>query len=173
MAFLCFYTYYICAKLRQYHGLKGRRITDVTTQITETVRFLSCKAYGQIFIHRFPLSRIRNMIPRKHNSAHMATHTPFRPMVGASHAANEIRTAQILKKFINDGTRVLAAPTNTPYDMMAAANIGSAKASMRSAITPNLRISSTGVIVPIICGAKMYITTPIIPMTAMPMNTVM
>ena len=49
MAFLCFYTYYICAKLRQYHGLKGRRITDVTTQITETVRFLSCKASGQIF----------------------------------------------------------------------------------------------------------------------------
>lgn len=81
-------------------------------------------------------------------------------MVGASHAAKEIRTAQMLKKFINDGTRVLAAPTNTPYDMMAAANIGSAKASMRSAITPNLRISSTGVIVPIICGAKMYITTP-------------
>lgn len=75
-------------------------------------------------------------------------------MVGASHAANEIRTAQMLKKFINDGTRVLAAPTNTPYDMMAAANIGSAKASMRSAIMPSLRISSTGVIVPIILRGK-------------------
>ena len=99
MAFLCFYTYYICAKLHQYHGLEGRRITDVTTQITETVRFLSCKASGQIFIHRFPLSRIRNMLPRKHNSAHMATHTPTSPKRGASRTAKVSRTPHMLTRF--------------------------------------------------------------------------
>ena len=52
-------------------------------------------------------------------------------------------------------------------------NIGSANASIRKTITPSSRISPTGVIRPIICGANQYIRIPINPMTHIPMNTVM
>ena len=55
---------------------------------------------------------------------------------------------------------------------MAAANMGSAKASMRNTCVPKARISSTGVINAIISGANTYITTPIKAITAMPMPTV-
>lgn len=44
----------------------------------------------------------------------MAIQTPFRPSVGASQAASDSRTAQMLKKFITHGTTVSAAPTKTP-----------------------------------------------------------
>lgn len=56
---------------------------------------------------------------------------------------------------------------------MEAANIGSAKASIRSISTPSTRISSTGVITPMICGAAIYISAPMIPMTDIPDQTVM
>ena len=44
----------------------------------------------------------------------MAIHTPFSPNDGASKAASDRRTAQMLKKFIIQGTSVSAAPTKTP-----------------------------------------------------------
>lgn len=68
----------------------------------------------------------------------MAIHTPCSPSVGASQAARVRRTAQMLNKFIRHGISVSAAPTKTPYATIEAANIGSAKASMRKAITPQL-----------------------------------
>ena len=126
------------------------------------------------FVIQFLLnSLIRKIMPRKHNSMHMAIHTPLSPIVGANKAASDSRIAQMLKKFIRQGTSVLAAPTNTPYATIDAANIGSANASMRNAIIPNDRISSTGVINPMICGAKIYMSNPINPMIIMPINTVM
>ena len=67
----------------------------------------------------------------------MAIQTPFRPIVGANITANDRRTAQMLKKLIRQGMNVSAAPTNTPYDTNEAAKNGSAKASIRNAITPN------------------------------------
>ena len=80
-------------------------ITDVTTRIT--VR-------APHFIHFFRSNRMRKMQPLKHNSMHMASHTPFRPMDGARAAAIVRRTAQMLNKFIRQGTRVRPAPTKTP-----------------------------------------------------------
>nr|DAU67669.1 MAG TPA: PolyVal ADP-Ribosyltransferase [Caudoviricetes sp.] len=56
---------------------------------------------------------------------------------------------------------------------MVAANIGSAKASMRSAMMPSSRISGSGVMMPIISGAATYITKPMNAMTTMPSDTVM
>ena len=54
------------------------------------------------------------MNPRKQSSMHIASHTPFSPIEGASEAAKVRRTAQMLKKFIRQGTIVLPIPTNTP-----------------------------------------------------------
>lgn len=71
-------------------------------------------SFHTFFIHRSRFRRTRKIIPRKHNSTHMAIHTPFSPNVGASNAANDRRTAQMLKKFIRHGTSVSAAPTKTP-----------------------------------------------------------
>ena len=89
------------------------------------------------FNQRWRNRRIKNITPRKLSSTHIAIHTPFKPNEGASSAANDKRTAQILKKFIKQGINVLAAPTNTPYATIEAANMGSAKASMRNAIVPS------------------------------------
>lgn len=76
----------------------------------------------------------------------MAIHTPCSPSVGASQAARVRRTAQMLNKFIRHGISVSAAPTKTPYATIEAANIGSAKASMRKAITPMMAIPISTVI---------------------------
>ena len=54
---------------------------------------------------------------------------------------------------------------------MAAANIGSANASMRSAATLSSRMASTGVITDMRFGAKTYISTAMNVMTTMPMAT--
>ena len=51
---------------------------------------------------------------------------------------------------------------------MAAANIGSAKASMRRHAVPIPMISPTGVMTDISSGAKIHISTPISVMTVMP-----
>ena len=65
-------------------------------------------------IQRSRFKRTRKISPLKHSLMHMATHTLFRPNDGASKAANDRRTARILKKFIKHGTSVSAAPTKTP-----------------------------------------------------------
>ena len=98
----------------------------------------------------------------------MAIHTPLRPYIGASSAARVSRTPQMLRKFMVHGMIVSAAPTKTPYATMEAANIGSANASMRRAMAPRSLTSATGVIMPMICGARMYINIPVVPITSIP-----
>ena len=56
----------------------------------------------------------RNIMPRKQSSRHIASHTPRRPIVGASSAASVMRTPHIEARFMMLGATVLAAPTNTP-----------------------------------------------------------
>ena len=102
----------------------------------------------------------------------IAVQTPCKPNQCASTAASVRRTPHMLARFISEGLSVSPAPTHTQLPTMAAANIGSAKASMRSTCVPRSRISSTGVIRPIISGAKTYITTPIKAITAIPIPTV-
>ena len=75
------------------------------------------------------------------------------------------------QRLIIAGFRVSPAPMNTPLQTMAAANIGSAKASMRSTWAPRSRMDSTGVMSDISSGAKTYISTPMSVMTAMPSVT--
>ena len=87
-------------------------------------------------------------------------------------AANVRRMPHILMRFISEGFKVSPAPIHIQLPTMAAANIGSAKASMRKTVVPSVRISSTGVINPIISGAKIYIITPIKAMMPMPKPTV-
>ena len=101
------------------------------------------------------------MRPLKHNSIHIASQAPLKPITGAREAANVNRTPHIERKFIPHGTNVSPAPTKTPYATILAANIGSAHASIRNAITPRSRISSTGDRIDIINGAQKYMTTPI------------
>ena len=55
--------------------------------------------------------------------------------------------------------------------MMAAPNIGSANASMRSTSTPSWRTSSEGVIIAMANGEPTYITTPITVIMPMPNAT--
>ena len=69
------------------------------------------------------------------------------------------------------GIRVSPAPMNTPLQTMAAANIGSAQASMRSTCVPWAMTSSTGDISDISSGANIHISTPIRVITAMPSAT--
>ena len=51
--------------------------------------------------------------------------------------------------------------------------MGSANASIRRMAVPSERISASGVITPIICGAARYMTSPVTAITAMPIPTVM
>ena len=55
---------------------------------------------------------------------------------------------------------------------MAAANIGTANASIRKMETPSETTSGTGVMTPIIKGAARYMIAPITVMTAIPITTV-
>ena len=79
-----------------------------------------------------PCSRIRKIIPLKQSSIAIAIQTPCNPIVADSNTARVIRTTQMLPKFMEQGIRVSPAPTKTPYATMLAANMGSAKASIRS-----------------------------------------
>ena len=56
--------------------------------------------------------------------------------------------------------------------MMDAANIGSAKASMRRIAAPSSRTSASGVIHAMTAGAERNIIAPMTPMIAMPEKTV-
>ena len=85
---------------------------------------------------------------------HMAVHTPCSPIVGASIAERVILTPHMLAKLMPHGISVSPAPTNTPYDTMAMAKKGSAKASILNAAAPCAMISGTGVSMPIISGAN-------------------
>ena len=103
----------------------------------------------------------------------MATHTPRSPMWGARVAASVRRTPHMLARLITHGATVLPAPTNTPLHTMAAANSGSANASMRSTSAPRPTTCSTGDMMPIITSAPAYSSTPITPITTMPVATAM
>ena len=72
------------------------------------------------------------MLPLKVSSMAMAVQTPFRPYLGARVAASVSLTAHIEQRLMMAGMSVSPAPMNTPLVTMAAANIGSAQASMRS-----------------------------------------
>ena len=54
------------------------------------------------------------MLPRNISSTHMATHTPFRPMLRDSSHASGSLTTQMLLKFIMAGTVVCPTPTMAP-----------------------------------------------------------
>ena len=77
----------------------------------------------------------------------------------------------MLQRLMMAGIKVSAAPMNTPLATMVAANMGSAKASMRRTAAPWLMISSTGVMMPISSGAKTNMSTPMTVITAMPSPT--
>ena len=64
-------------------------------------------------------------MPLKQSSMAMAIHTPRNPIIGANNKVKDILTAQMLKRFINDGISVFPAPTNTPIATIAAAKPGS------------------------------------------------
>ena len=69
------------------------------------------------------------------------------------------------------GFSVSAAPMNTPLQTMAAANIGSAQASMRRMSVPCAMISPTGDISVIISGANTHMRMPMSVITPMPSAT--
>ena len=115
---------------------------------------------------------MRNRLPRTHSSMHMEIHIPFSPNRGVSIAAIDSRTSHMEPKFIRLGTKVSPAPRNTPEQTIDAANIGSAKASIRSIRAPRARISGSGVRIPIICGANIYIRIPVKVITSIPKRTV-
>ena len=75
----------------------------------------------------------------------------------------------MLQRLMIAGLSVSPAPTHTQTATIEAANMGSAKASIRRHCAPNCLISSTGVINAIISGAKTNITIPISAITAMPL----
>ena len=63
----------------------------------------------------FPFSNlIKNIIPLKQSSIHIASQTPLSPIEGARHEAKLRRTAHILTKFIMLGMSVSPVPIKTP-----------------------------------------------------------
>ena len=114
---------------------------------------------------------VRKMLPRKVSSMAIAVQTPFNPNFGARLAASVNRTNHIEQRLMMAGIIVSPAPINTPLATMAAANIGSAQASMRSTSVPRAITSSTGDMMPISSGAKTHIRIPIRVITAMPSPT--
>ena len=117
------------------------------------------------------ISLVRKILPRKQSSMAIAVQTPFRPYLGASVAASVRRTAHIEARLMMAGTSVSPAPMNTPLQTMAAANIGSAHASIRSTCVPWAMTSSTGDISDISSGANSHIRIPITVITAIPNPT--
>ena len=101
----------------------------------------------------------------------IAVQTPRSPKRGARLAARVRRTAHMEPRLIAEGMMVSAAPMNTPLQTMAAANIGSAQASMRRTSAPKAMISSTGDMMAISSGANTHISTPMKVMTVMPRPT--
>ena len=81
-------------------------------------------------------SLVRKMMPRKVSSRAMAVHTPFRPYSFDSHQAIVRRKPHIDNRLMMAGFSVSPAPMKTPLHTMAAANIGSANASMRKTWSP-------------------------------------
>ena len=77
----------------------------------------------------------------------------------------------MLPKFAKLGSNVYPALTKILQQTIAAANIGSAKASIRRTVVPKLIIDSSGVMKPIIHGAVMYIRIPIADILTITMRT--
>ena len=100
------------------------------------------------------------IMPRKQSSIAIAIHTPLSPIVGARRSVSDTRTIQMLPKFISDGMSVLPAPTNTDIATMAAANPGSAHASILRISVPKLITDLSGEMSDIISGANSHIINP-------------
>ena len=83
-----------------------------------------------------------------------------------------MRTAHMLKKFMQLGTSVSPAPRNTPEATMEAAYIASAKASMRSTSAPSDTMAGSGDRSEIIHGAAMNMAAPETVITATPKSVV-
>lgn len=133
---------------------------------------MSCYS-NYLLLHLLLDNRIRKIVPLKHSSMHIASQTPCSPIVFTNSADNVMRTVQMLNRFIMQGISVSPAPTKTPYDTIDAANIGSAKASMRSASMVSDCTNASGVMSCITHGAVTYIIMPINVIMPMPIPTVM
>ena len=102
----------------------------------------------------------------------MANHTPGNPKVFESNTESVNLTNQILIKFMILGIKVSPAPRKAPEATMEAANKGSANASILSTWTPSWHTCISGLKIPIIKGAAIYIKIPFSVITAIPSHTV-
>ena len=128
--------------------------------------------FSFIDLFHFPVKRrVRNRLPRNVSSMAIASQTPFSPYSLDNHAARVSRTPHIAERLMMAGFSVSPAPTKTPLQTMAAANIGSAHASMRNTRVPSSITSSTGDIRLISSGANIHIIMPMTVITMMPSDT--
>ena len=114
------------------------------------------------------------MVPRKQSSVHMAIQTPRKPRTGASSAARERRTAQMLNKVHATGDKRAAGSHENPVRHDGRCEHGFGKGFYAQDLGTQLLdfFSSTGLRMPIICGAATYMITPMNVITAMPRPTV-
>ena len=110
--------------------------------------------------HRNLCCRYTSRIPRTHNSAHIATHTPDRPNCPTSSTESVSRTPQMLARFKRHGTRESPAPRRAPDATIDAANSGSANNSIRSTSVASCCTCMSGVSIRKIRGQATYIRIP-------------